>query len=93
MIRLGHDGFKLSFPLITLDSKTLLPIQNLYESPETLGYDRIAAVVGAYTYFPGKDILVIDAGTAITYEFIDANGCYHGGEYFTGHTNALQSIE
>ena len=52
---------KLSFPLITLDSKTLLPIQNLYESPKTLGYDRIAAVVGAYTYFPGKDILVIDA--------------------------------
>lgn len=75
---------KLSFPLITLDSKTLLPIQNLYESPETLGYDRIAAVVGAYTYFPGKDILVIDAGTAITYEFIDANGCYHGGNISPG---------
>lgn len=80
-----HEQLKmLSFPILWLGRDTHLPIINLYESPETLGYDRIAAVVGAYTQFPGKDILVVDAGTAITYEFIDAEGNYHGGNISPG---------
>lgn len=40
--------------------------------------------MGAYEQFPGKDILVIDAGTCITYEFIDAAGRYHGGNISPG---------
>ncbi len=74
----------LSIPLLRLDKSTLLPVINLYKTPETLGYDRIAAVVGANGEFPGKDILVIDAGTCITYEFIDSNGNYHGGNISPG---------
>lgn len=74
----------LSFPVLWLDKDTPLPIINLYETPDTLGYDRIAAVVGACEQFPEKDILVIDAGTAITYEFIDAKGRYHGGNISPG---------
>lgn len=70
--------------LLWLDAQTPLPITNLYETPETLGKDRIAAVVGAYTQCPGKDILVIDAGTAITYELIDAQGRYLGGNISPG---------
>lgn len=75
---------KLPFPVLWLDKNTPLPIKNLYESPETLGYDRIAAIVGAYDQCPGKNILVIDAGTAITYEFIDAEAQYHGGNISPG---------
>jgi type III pantothenate kinase len=75
---------QLSVPLLRLNEKTSLPVDNLYETPETLGYDRMAAVVGAYEQFPGKDILVIDAGTCITYEFIDAAGRYHGGNISPG---------
>ncbi len=74
----------LSFPLVWLNKDTKLPVTNLYKTPETLGYDRIAAAVGAQGEFPGKDILVIDAGTCITYEFIDARGCYHGGNIAPG---------
>ncbi|MDM8339018.1 type III pantothenate kinase [Mediterranea massiliensis] len=74
----------LPVPLLQLDSTTPLPIKNLYETPQTLGYDRIAAVVGAYQNFPGRDILVIDAGTCITYEFIDSLGQYHGGNISPG---------
>ena len=74
----------LPVPLLLLDSTTPLPIKNLYETPQTLGYDRIAAVVGAYQNFPGRDILVIDAGTCITYEFIDSLGQYHGGNISPG---------
>lgn len=75
---------KLKFKIISLDSKTPVPIKNLYETPETLGNDRLAAVVGANFEFPDKDILVIDAGTAITYDFIDSQGRYHGGNIAPG---------
>ena len=74
----------LPVPLLWLDEKTPLPVENLYETPQTLGYDRMAAVVGANEQFPGKDILVVDAGTCITYEFIDAAGRYHGGNISPG---------
>ena len=63
----------LPVSLLWLNEKTLLPVENLYETPETLGYDRMAAVVGAYEQFPGKDILVIDAA-----------GRYHGGNISPG---------
>ena len=72
----------LPFPLLWLNHETPLPVGNLYETPETLGYDRIAAVVGANEQFPHNDILVIDAGTCITYEFIDSKGQYHGGNIY-----------
>jgi type III pantothenate kinase len=72
------------FPMLWLTHETKLPVANLYQTPETLGYDRIAAVVGANDLFPGKNVLVIDAGTAITYEFIDAESQYHGGNISPG---------
>ncbi len=74
----------LTVPLLQLDDRTPVPVENLYETPGTLGADRLAAVVGARARFPGKDILVIDAGTCITYEFIDAAGRYHGGNISPG---------
>ena len=67
-----------------LTAATPVPIKNLYKTPETLGKDRLAAVVGAYSLFPGKDILVMDAGTALTIDFIDKEGNYHGGNISPG---------
>lgn len=75
---------KLPVPLLWLNSKTPLPVINLYETPETLGYDRMAAVVAARQQYPDKDLLVIDAGTCITYEFVDAQGQYQGGNISPG---------
>ena len=75
---------KLPIPLLWLDKDTPLPVINLYETPNTLGYDRMAAVVAAHEQFPDKNILVIDAGTCITYEFIDSEGQYHGGNISPG---------
>ncbi len=69
----------LPFGCLKMDHSTLLPVFNLYETPETLGNDRLAAVVGANWMFPGRDILVIDSGTCITYDFIDSSARYHGG--------------
>jgi type III pantothenate kinase len=73
------------FPFfILLNEKTKLPVTNLYEQPETLGKDRIAAVVGAVSLKPESDLLVIDAGTAITYDFVDAASVFHGGNIAPG---------
>ncbi len=74
----------LSVPLLWLDENTPIPIENLYQTPQTLGYDRLAAAVEANGRFQGRDILVIDMGTCITYEFIDAAGCYYGGNISPG---------
>ena len=77
---------------IELSHNTLIPIKNLYETPETLGKDRLAAVIGASYLKPETNILVIDAGTAITYDFIDANGNYHGGNIAPGLEIRLRSL-
>lgn len=83
---------QLDFPLLQLDYTTPLAITNRYRTPRTLGSDRIAAVVGAYTRFPQKNLLVIDAGTAITYEFIDHKGCYHGGNISLGKYARIKAL-
>ena len=83
---------RLPVPLLWLNETTSLPVENLYETPETLGYDRMAAVVGANEQFPGRDLLVIDAGTAITYELIDASGSYLGGNISPGMTTRFRAL-
>jgi len=82
----------LSFPLIRLNIDTQLPIKNLYRTPETLGNDRLASVIGANDICPEKDILVIDAGTCITYDFIDAKGRYLGGNISPGKTMRFKAM-
>ncbi|NBA87950.1 type III pantothenate kinase [Emticicia sp. CRIBPO] len=64
---------------IILDPETPLPVVNGYGTPKTLGYDRIAGAVGAFARFPGQNCLIIDMGTAIKYDFIDAEGVFRGG--------------
>jgi len=59
-------------------------INILYKTPETLGVDRLAAVIGAYRLYPGKGNLVIGGGTAITYDWVDAEGNYFGGSISPG---------
>jgi type III pantothenate kinase len=59
-------------------------ITNHYLTPETLGRDRLAAVMGAWYLYPGKTSIVIDGGTTITYDWIDAGGNYFGGSISPG---------
>jgi type III pantothenate kinase len=74
----------LDFGFLFLDSKTLLPFKNLYATPETLGVDRKAAVVGARTIFKDCPILAIDLGSCITYDLMDVNDRYLGGAITPG---------
>jgi type III pantothenate kinase len=77
---------------IELNHNTPIPIVNRYRTPETLGYDRIAAAVGAYTIYPGKTVLVIDAGTAITYDVVTSEGEYLGGNISPGMEIRFKSL-
>jgi len=77
---------------IELSHTTALPIENRYATPETLGRDRLAAIVGAAYLKPDQDILVIDAGTAITYDFMNASRHYLGGNIAPGLNMRLRSL-
>lgn len=69
---------------LELDDKTRLPIENLYETPETLGKDRLAAAVGANELFPDQNLLIIDAGTAVTYDLVSDKNQFLGGNISPG---------
>lgn len=69
---------------VVLSTETAIPVINLYQSPHTLGRDRIAAVVGAWSLYPNENVLVMDAGTCITYDFISDTGRYFGGSILPG---------
>lgn len=73
-----------NFSFIELNHTTPIPVKNLYKTPETLGKDRLAAVVGAFYRFPKTNCLVVDAGTCITVDFIDSRGNYRGGSISPG---------
>ena len=78
------DLFFPDIPFVhVLTYKSRLPFKIEYETPETLGTDRIAAVAGAFNFYPGAEILVIDAGTAITFDFLSAD-VYKGGNISPG---------
>ena len=78
--------------LLWMSPDTLIPVRNLYETPRTLGSDRLAGVVGASVRFPEQNILVIDAGTCITYDWIDFKGNYQGGNIAPGLNMRLQAM-
>jgi len=67
-----------------LNEKTPLPITIDYKTPNTLGKDRVAAAVGASFLFPKQDVLVLDAGTCLTIDFINKKKVYKGGRISPG---------
>ena len=83
---------RLKCKVLHVTGQTPVPFVNLYSTPKTLGSDRLAAVAGAFVLYPTTDILVIDAGTCITYDFIDAKGCYRGGNISPGPAMRFQML-
>ena len=73
-----------NFYFIELTEKTAIPLLNRYQTPETLGRDRIAAATGANHLFSDQHILVIDAGTCITYDYINNKNVFLGGSISPG---------
>lgn len=65
--------------LIVFDSQTPVPLRKAYDTPATLGADRVAAAVGATTLFPDQDCLILDLGTCLTADLVDRNAVFQGG--------------
>jgi type III pantothenate kinase len=87
-----YELFLSTIPFVhVLSSKSKLPFKIEYDTPETLGSDRIAAVAGAFNLFPGMEILIIDAGTALTFDFLSGN-IYKGGNISPGLTMRFKAL-
>ena len=83
---------KLQCPVVRFNNSMQLPLEIKYKTPDTLGSDRVAAAVGAWNETPGRNILVIDAGTAITVDFISKDGKYNGGNIAPGIKMRLRAL-
>lgn len=92
----GNEGVNFTLParitVHSINSSWDFPFVNLYETPQTLGIDRMVLASGAVLQFPGQNRLVIDAGTCITYDFIDENNHYHGGAISPGLRLRYESL-
>ncbi|MCW0482428.1 type III pantothenate kinase [Gaoshiqia sediminis] len=77
---------------VELDYLTPVPIVNRYQTPETLGLDRLAAAIGAADMFPAQNLLVVDAGTAITFDLVSANNEYLGGNISPGLETRFKAL-
>lgn len=70
--------------LVNFNSKLKIPFTNKYRSIETLGSDRIGLVSQASKLYSNKNILIIDIGTSITYDFLNKKNEYLGGNISPG---------
>jgi len=75
-----------------LNGQTPVPIQKDYDTPHTLGADRIAAAVGAMFLYPGEHCLILDLGTCITADWLDSEGIFRGGLISPGLRMRLRAM-
>ena len=87
---LNYIKSKASIDIVSHQSK--FPFKNLYATPETLGIDRMVLAAGATLQFPNQNRLVIDAGTCITYDYINAKDEYLGGAISPGLSIRYKSL-
>lgn len=83
---LGNDNVQM------LTNKTRVPLIIDYKTPDTLGPDRVAAAIGATVINPGKTSLVVDIGTAITYDVVTSEGHFLGGNIAPGIGMRLRAL-
>lgn len=86
------ESFGERLNVLPFNTSTPVPVKILYKSPSTLGQDRLAAAVGAAGLYPQRNVLVIDAGTCITTDFVTAEGDYLGGSIHPGIDMRLKAM-
>ena len=82
--RQGFCSIFNAYNPIFVNSDFNFPFTNLYNSTSKLGVDRLALVSAAIFKYPEQNVLVIDAGSCITYDFVDTKADYHGGAISPG---------
>lgn len=91
-----HESFLNKLPsniqLVYFNFETKIPIKNCYKSPLTLGTDRLIASVGSFGFFPNQNVLTIDAGTCIKYNFVNNANEFLGGAISPGISMRLKAM-
>lgn len=91
-IKAVSDVLKEHFKVIVVDKSIALPIVNLYDTKETLGYDRVASVVGGRFLFPASNLMTINIGTCLICDFINSDGEYLGGSISCGLKQRFKAL-
>jgi type III pantothenate kinase len=86
------EDFSQKFHTKLFTVATKLPLKNRYKSVLTLGSDRMAAAVGSFAFYPQRNVLTIDAGTCIKYNFVNAKNEYLGGAISPGISMRLKAM-
>lgn len=77
---------------IDFSCHTPIPIKNCYNTKDTLGIDRLAAAVGANNIFPKTNVLIVDTGTAVTFDFVNTDNQFKGGTISPGLNIRFKSL-
>jgi type III pantothenate kinase len=77
---------------VLLTPKTKLNIKNLYKNASEVGDDRLADAAAGQFFFPGKDLIIIDYGTAVTFDVLDKKARYLGGIIMPGLHLSLKAL-
>ena len=85
-------GFEKELNIHFITHEDTFPFSNNYQTPQTLGIDRMVLAAGAIFQFPHQNRLVIDAGTCVTFDFIDESNTYHGGAISPGLRLRYESL-
>lgn len=86
------DFSEISGVVLELNERTKIPVENGYETPATLGKDRLAAAIGGYSLFKETNVLIIDAGTCVTIDLVTADAKYIGGNISPGLDMRLNAM-
>lgn len=87
-----HRLIERSKDLVKMDHSLKMPFENSYDTAHTLGKDRMAVVAAAAVRYPEQNTLIVDAGTCVTYDFVDEKGVYHGGNIAPGLNTRLKAM-
>jgi type III pantothenate kinase len=82
----------LKGPFIEMRPDTPQALVLDYATPRSLGVDRLAASNAAHVMFPDANVLVVNAGTCITYDIVDRGGVYRGGAISPGIVMRLKAM-
>jgi type III pantothenate kinase len=88
-----YESLHQKMPTIIFKSSTKIPLINLYQSATTLGSDRLSAAIASYYLHPNNNVLTIDAGTCIKYNFTNSKNEYLGGAISPGISMRFKALQ
>ena len=91
-LRQQLSAFKGGVNWLIMNPELAVPIKNGYETPRTLGADRLAGAVGASALFPDQNCLIFDLGTCLTADFLSADSTFQGGLVSPGLRMRLRAM-